>query len=111
MYLQLRTLRKTLDCEIYYYQDGRHEIDFALVHLGKIVQLTQVSYSVESAKTRERELSALFDVGRKLKCEDLVLITDHENGEEKRGGADDGEGFDESGGDGRPDHEDGERGI
>ena len=24
----------------------------------------------------------MFEVGRKLKCEDLVLITDHENGEE-----------------------------
>ena len=66
-------------------KDGRHEIDFALVHLGKVVQLIQVSYSVESAKTRERELSALFDVGRKLNCTDLVLITDHENGEERRG--------------------------
>ena len=85
MYLQLRTLRKALDSEIYYYQDGRHEIDFALVHLGKVVQLIQASYSVESTKTRERELSALFDVGGKLNCTNLVLITDHENGEEKRG--------------------------
>ena len=67
------------------YQDGRHEIDFALVHLGKVERLIQVSYSVESAKTRERELSALFDVGGKLNCTDLVLITDHENGDEKRG--------------------------
>ena len=85
VYLQLRTLRKALDSEIYYYQDGRHEIDFAIVHLGKVVQLIQVSYSVESAKTRERELSALFDVGGKLNCKELILITDHENGEEKRG--------------------------
>ncbi len=28
-------------------------------------------------RTRRRELSALFEVGRKLKCADLLLVTDH----------------------------------
>ena len=36
-------------------------------------------------KTRERELAALFAAGAKLNCADLLLITDYENGEEKRG--------------------------
>lgn len=44
-----------------------------------------MSYDISNPKTRERELAALFAAGGKLNCTDLLLITDHENGEEKRG--------------------------
>ena len=44
-----------------------------------------MSYDISNPKTRERELAALFAAGTKLNCTDLLLITDHENGEEKRG--------------------------
>ena len=30
-------------------------------------------------ETRKRELSSLFEIGRKLKCSDLLLVTDHED--------------------------------
>lgn len=80
VYLQLRSRRSMLDSELYYYQDGRHEIDFVLMHLGKITQLIQVAYSIDGQKTRERELSALFEVGKNFGCQDLLLVTDHETG-------------------------------
>ena len=86
VFIQLRALREWLDYEIYYYRDQSHEIDFVLRRSGSPIRLVQVSYSLANEKTRSRELSALFEVGRKLKCEDLVLITDHENGEETRYG-------------------------
>jgi predicted AAA+ superfamily ATPase len=86
VFVQLRALREWLDYEIYYYRDQSHEIDFVLRRSGSPIRLVQVSYSLANEKTRSRELSALFEVGRKLKCEDLVLITDHENGEETRYG-------------------------
>jgi len=86
VFLQLKAKRKAFDSEIYYYQDGRHEVDFALVHLGKVTRLIQVAYEIESPKTRERELGALFDVGRNLGCDDLLLVTDHETGTETRDG-------------------------
>ena len=34
---------------------------------------------MSNEKTRERELSALFDLGREFKCNDLLLVTDHDN--------------------------------
>ncbi len=45
-----------------------------------------MSYDISNEKTRKRELSALFAAGAKLKCSDLMLITDHENGEESQNG-------------------------
>ena len=43
------------------------------------MKLIQVAYDIAAEKTRRRELSALFAAGRKFKCDDLVLVTDHEN--------------------------------
>ena len=36
-------------------------------------------------KTRNRELSALLEAGKKFKCDDLVVVTDHEDGEVRQG--------------------------
>ena len=79
VFLQLRSLREKLDYEIYYYRDQSHEVDFVLRHFGKVKRLVQVCWDISDEKTRKRELSALFEVGRKLKCADLILVTDHED--------------------------------
>ena len=86
VFLALRAVRDEEDHEITYYRDQSHEVDFVLVHLGKAVRLVQVAYSIEDPATRKRELSSLFAVGHTLNCPDLLLVTDHENGEETRGG-------------------------
>ncbi len=79
VFLQLRALREKLDYEIYYYRDQSHEVDFVLRHFGKIKQLVQVCYDISDEKTRRRELSALFEVGRNLKSANLLLVTDHDD--------------------------------
>ena len=48
--------------------------------------MTCRGWDLSEGKTRARELTALFEVGRKLGCRDLLLVTDHENGEETRDG-------------------------
>ena len=68
-----------LDYEIYYYRDQSREVDFVLRHFGKVKRLVQVCWDISDAKTRKRELSSLFEIGRKLKCSDLLLVTDHED--------------------------------
>ena len=79
VFLQLRSLREKLDYEIYYYRDRSHEVDFVLRHFGKVKRLVQVCWDISDAKVRKRELSALFEIGRKLNCSDLLLVTDHED--------------------------------
>lgn len=85
VFLALRAARDEGDYEITYYRDQSHEVDFVIVRLGKATRLVQVSYSLDNPKTRKRELSALFVVGEKLKCDDLLLVTDHEDGTETDG--------------------------
>lgn len=80
VFLQLRSLREKLDYEIYYYRDQSHEVDFVLRHFGKVKRLVQACHDISDPKTRKRELSALFAVGAKLGCDDLLLVTDHEDG-------------------------------
>lgn len=79
VFLQLRNKRFELDYEIFFYKDRRHEIDFVCVRGGRVVKLVQVSYEMSSEKTRERELSALFAMGRAFKCTDLLVVTDHDS--------------------------------
>lgn len=80
-----RPARDEEDGEITYYRDQSYEVDFVLVRLGKAVRLVQVAHSIENPVVRKRELSALFAVGEKLKCDDLLLVTDHEDGTETDG--------------------------
>lgn len=86
VFLQLRNKRRELDFEIYYYKDRRHEIDFLCERRGRVMKLVQVAYEIADPKTRERELSALFEMGEKFKCEDLLLVTDHDNETVERDG-------------------------
>ena len=78
VFLELLRRRIETDTEIYYYKDQSYDIDFCLVQHGKIVELIQVSYTIEGEKTRKRELQSLFGAGRKLGCAKLTLVTDHE---------------------------------
>ena len=86
VFLQLRNKRRELDYEIYFYKDRRHEIDFVCVRGGSVVKLVQVAYEITNEKTRERELAALFDMGREFKCDDLLLVADHDSGLVEREG-------------------------
>ncbi len=86
VYLQLRNKQYELDFEIYYYRDDKHEIDFLCQRRTRTMKLVQVCYSMVDEKTRNRELSALFEAGKKFKCDDLVVVTDHEDGEVRQGG-------------------------
>lgn len=85
VFLQLRNRRSDLDFDIYFWKDANCEIDFLCERRGRVMKLIQVAYDIAVEKTRRRELSALFAAGKKFKCDDLVLVTDHENEVVKEG--------------------------
>ena len=83
VFLELRRRNK----EVFYFktQDGR-EVDFVVREDGKIVELIQVSYSIDDASTWERELKGLVKASKELRCENLMIITwDREGKEEFKG--------------------------
>lgn len=61
--------------EIYFWKGASgKEIDF-LVFDKKVKQLIQVCYDLSHPKTKEREITALLEASKELKCKDLVIIT------------------------------------
>lgn len=70
--------------EIYYWQDAYHrEVDFVLKKGIKVVQLIQVSYGLDDYDTKTREINSLLRASKDLRCDDLVIITRNDEGEEE----------------------------
>lgn len=70
--------------DVYYLKDRSGECDFVICNGSKVLQCIQVSYDITSEKTRKRELNGLLLAARQTKCENLLLLTDHETEEVKQ---------------------------
>ena len=63
--------------KIYYFEDNLHrEVDFVLKEKLKVRQLIQVCWDTGNYKTKEREIGSLFKASEKLKCKNLVVVTE-----------------------------------
>lgn len=61
---------------LFYYRSRRgREVDFVTRRGPNVERLIQVSYSLDSAKTRKREVDALVECGDELHCENLCIVT------------------------------------
>lgn len=63
----------------YYRSRNNREVDFVTRRGPKVECLIQVSYSLDSAKTRKREVDALVECGEELQCNNLSIVTFSEN--------------------------------
>jgi len=81
-YLELKRRRK----EIYFYHQPNFEIDFLIKEGLKVIQLIQVSYSLESEDTRKREIRALIKGSQEVNCDNLYIITWDTEGQESAKG-------------------------
>ena len=69
--------------EIYYWQDYKqNEVDFVLKRKNSISELIQVAYRVDTYDTKEREVKALLNAAKELKCENLLILTNDYEGHE-----------------------------
>jgi len=59
------------------------EVDFAVKQGVRVTQLIQVCYSLESPRTKAREVRALLKASHELGCDSLLVLTDSEEGEER----------------------------
>lgn len=48
---------------------------------NQVIQAIQVSYDISAENTYKREKKGLLLAARQTKCENLLLLTDHESGE------------------------------
>ena len=79
-----RHITQDANHEMYYWKNPQHEeVDFVLKKGKDIKQLIQVCWNIEEYKTKERELKALLKAAKELKCNNLLIITEEKDGEEK----------------------------
>ena len=71
---------------IAYYDGNQSEVDFVVAEGLSVRKLIQVSYDISSPKTRRREIRALIQASMKTGCDDLLLITAMEEGEDVASG-------------------------
>ena len=79
VYLELLRKYKRQWFDIYYFSDRSGECDFIVCENRKALLAVQVSYDISSDKTRKREIAGLLLAARKTGCENLLLLTDHDD--------------------------------
>lgn len=77
--MQLNRNRHPFD-KISYYQ-GNCECDFVMQREENIMQLIQVTWSMADDETREREIKGLLEASSITGCNNLLIITNDEEGE------------------------------
>ena len=75
-------LRNDKDIELYYWYNS-NEVDFVVKKGQKVNQLIQVCWNINEYKTKEREVKALIKASKKLKCKNLLVITEDNEGKEE----------------------------
>ena len=65
--------------DVYYLNERYGECDFVICKGNTVIQAIQVSYDISSDKTRKREINGLMLAAKQTGCDNLLLLTDHEN--------------------------------
>lgn len=70
--------------EVYYWKSSlQEEVDFVVKEKRKVSQLIQVCYNLDNYDTKNREIKALLKASDELKCNNLLVITDEKEAEER----------------------------
>ncbi len=70
--------------KIFYFKTPQQEeVDFVIKEGIKIKQLVQVCYDVSDIDTKKRETKALIKASKELRCNNLLVITEDYEGEER----------------------------
>ena len=77
--IHLLRMCKMNDYDVYYLNNRSGECDFVVCKGNQVVQAIQVSYDISNDKTRKREINGLLLAAKETKCENLLLLTDHES--------------------------------
>lgn len=70
----------------YWMSSTKEEVDFVVKPLLKVLQLIQVCYNVGDFGTKKREITSLLKGSKELKCNNLLVITEDYEKEEKVNG-------------------------
>ncbi len=66
---------KRRELEVYYWQDGNHEVDFCVTRGASVHDLIQVAWDIKDPVTRKREVDGLLAAAKALKQDHGTIIT------------------------------------
>lgn len=78
VYIELLRRYRPQECDVYYYEETSGEADFLICKGNSVQKIIQVSYDISNPKTYKREINGLLLASAKTGCNDLMLITDHD---------------------------------
>lgn len=84
--IQLLRKCKQNGWDLYYLNERSGECDFIVCDGNNVLQAIQVSYDISSDKTRKREMNGLLLANKHTKCENMLLLTDHESSDIEKDG-------------------------
>ena len=67
----------------YWKNQQQEEVDFVIKEGLKVKQLIQVCFNIKDLENKNREIRALIKAGKELKCNNLLIITEDTEKEEK----------------------------
>lgn len=67
----------------YWMSDTKQEVDFVVLRKRKPAQLIQVCYTLGHPETKAREFKALVKAAKELRCRNLLIITEDNEGSER----------------------------
>ena len=71
------------EIELYYWRNQQgEEVDFIIKKGTEVTELIQACYSLETKKTRDREVRGLLNAGKELRCTKMTILTMREEREE-----------------------------
>jgi hypothetical protein len=85
-YVAVQLKREELNSKLnfYYWRNLQgEEVDFVIKKGTEVTELIQACYSLEDAKTREREIRSLLKAGKELRCNRLTVLSLREDKEEE----------------------------
>jgi len=84
VFLELKRRQAKSKSEIFYWRNlQKEEVDFVLKYGLRVKQLVQVCYDINDYDTKKREIRALLKASKELKCNNLLVITEDKEIEEK----------------------------
>ena len=69
-------------CFYYWKNQQQQEVDFVVKKGLKVEELIQVCYDLKDLDTKQREVRALINASKELKCNNLLVITKDNEGVE-----------------------------
>lgn len=78
----IELIRRYTKENLFYWKQQKEEVDFVIKQGLKVISLIQVCFQLEDERIKQREVNPLLKASEELQCDELLIITERDEGEE-----------------------------